>query len=236
MIKGSSVLAIIPARGGSKGIPRKNIRALAGKPLLAWTTEAAKKSKYIDRLIISSDDQEIIDVAKKFQCEAPFKRPSALAADDTPGIAPVLHALQELPNYDLVVLLQPTSPLRTTADIDSCIELLMSKAVNSCVSVAEATKSPYWMYTLDDAQHLVAVIKSAPTYEQRQDVPKVFALNGAVYVARTKWLLENKTFLTADTAAHVMPPERSIDVDTELDWICAEAVLAAGAKTGLKTT
>nr|HPK54819.1 acylneuraminate cytidylyltransferase family protein [Smithellaceae bacterium] len=117
MIQGKTVLAIIPARGGSKGIPRKNITNLAGKPLIAWTIEEAKKSKYIDRLILSSEDNEIIQVAKEWGCEVPFIRPRELAEDDTLGIEPVLHALNTIKKkYDYVVLLQPTSPLRSVDD------------------------------------------------------------------------------------------------------------------------
>lgn len=120
-------LAVIPARGGSKGIPRKNIREIAGKPLIAWSIEEAKKSKYITKLILSSDDKEIIDVAKQYGCEAPFVRPKALAADETPGVDPILHAIEQCPGYDYVVVLQPTSPLRTVENIDGAIEMLLAK-------------------------------------------------------------------------------------------------------------
>ena len=115
-------IVIIPARGGSKGVPRKNIRELAGKPLIAWTIEAAKKSKYIDRLILSSEDPEIIEVAKAFDCEVPFVRPFELAQDDTPGIEVVLDAVKRCPGYTHVLLLQPTSPFRTHKHIDAFIE------------------------------------------------------------------------------------------------------------------
>lgn len=125
MINNKKILAIIPARGGSKGLPRKNIRELAGKPLIAWTIEAGRKSKYIDRLIVSSEDFEIIEVAKKYGAEIPFVRPKHLAEDESLGLDPVFHALRELPGYDIVVLLQPTSPLRLTEDIDACIEQLI---------------------------------------------------------------------------------------------------------------
>lgn len=120
-------LAIIPARGGSKGVPRKNIRNLAGKPLIAWTIEEAKKSKYINRVILSSDDNEIIEIAKNYNCEVPFVRPKNIAEDNTPGIDPVLHAIKQCPGYDYVVLLQPTSPLRTVEDIDGCIRYMLNK-------------------------------------------------------------------------------------------------------------
>ena len=121
MIEGKKVLAVIPARGGSNGVPRKNIIDVGGKPLIAWTIEEARKSKYIDRLILSSDDREIIEIAKRWGCEVPFEQPAEMARDGTPGIAPVLHAIEMLPDYDYVVLLQPTSPLRQVEDVDGCI-------------------------------------------------------------------------------------------------------------------
>lgn len=149
MIDNKRVLAIIPARGGSKGVTRKNIRNLAGMPLIAWTIEEAKKSKYIDRLILSSEDNEIIETAKEYGCDIPFVRPVHLAEDTTSGIEPVLHALKEIVGYDYVILLQPTSPLRIVEDIDGCIENLIETKSPACVSVTEPTNSPYWMYTVN---------------------------------------------------------------------------------------
>ena len=129
MLNGKTILAIIPARGGSKGIPRKNIKPLAGKPLIAWTIEEAKKSKYIDRLILSSEDEEIIRIAKKWGCEVPFVRPKEFAEDETSGIEPILHAIETLSEkYDYVCLLQPTSPLRTVNDIDGCIKKCIDRS------------------------------------------------------------------------------------------------------------
>lgn len=216
MIHGRSVLAIIPARGGSKGVPRKNIRAVAGKPLIAWTIEEAKKSKYIDRLILSSDDAEIIEVAKRWGCEVPFVRPAELAQDETPGIAPVLHALDVLPDFELVVLLQITSPLRSAADIDGCIEQCIASNANACVTVSEAEQSPYWMYTLGEGGAMQALIPDQ-SFARRQDLPKAYLLNGAVYAAKSAWLRQHKTFVGAETLGFVMPQERSLDIDTELD-------------------
>ena len=223
MINGKSVLAVIPARGGSKGVPRKNIREIAGKPLIAWTIEAAKKSAYIDRLVLSSDDAEIIEVAESWGCEAPFVRPADLARDDTPGIDPVLHALKELPGYDYVVLLQPTSPLRTEEDIDGCIARCEEKLAPACVSVTEPAHHPQWMFTLDEAEVL------APISEQRgvrrQDLPAVYALNGAVYVAQSAALFETRSFLGEGAHGYVMPFSRSIDIDTEQDLALATCLL-----------
>jgi CMP-N,N'-diacetyllegionaminic acid synthase len=225
MINGKTILALITARGGSKGIIRKNIRTIAGKPLLAWTIEAAQKSKYIDRLILSSDDSEIIDVALKWGCEAPFVRPEHLALDETPGIEPVLHAIATLPGYDYVVLLQPTSPLRSTADIDGCIERCLSQSANACVSVTEPDKSPYWMYVLDQQYKMKPLIEGDQRITRRQDMPLVAALNGAVYIAKSDWLINRKSFVSHETIAYLMPKNRSIDVDTEFDLQLIEFIL-----------
>jgi CMP-N,N'-diacetyllegionaminic acid synthase len=225
MIDNKKVLAVIPARGGSKGVPRKNIREVAGKPLIAWTIEEAKKSKYVDRLILSSDDSEIIQVAKQWGCDVPFIRPAELAQDDTPGIEPVLHALREIPNYHYIVLLQPTSPLRTAEDIDRCIEICVQNQGNVCVSVVKPDKSPYWMYTVNEANLLTPLLNSERVITRRQDMPEVYALNGAVYVANIPFLMDKKSFITEETFAYVMPRERSIDIDSELDLKIASMLL-----------
>lgn len=217
MIDGKTVLAIIPARGGSKGVPRKNIRELGGKPLIAWTIEEAKKSKYIDRLILSSDDQEIIEVAKSFGCEVPFVRPAELALDETPGIEPVLHAIEMLPGYDIVVLLQATSPFRKVEDIDGCIRHCMDSDATATVSVTEVEQNPYWMYTIDTAGKMAPLILKDTFYTRRQDLPAVYILNGAIYVARSEWLCKQKTFMAEKTLGFVMPQDRSTDIDTEFD-------------------
>ena len=216
MIGGKTVLAIIPARGGSKGVPRKNIRLVAGKPLIAWTIESAQESCFIDRLIVSTDDLEIASISQKWNCEVPFLRPAVLARDETPGIAPVLHALETLSErYDIVVLLQPTSPLRSIEDIDGCIIHLMERQAKSCVSVVEPDKSPYWMFRLGLDEHLYPLLEE--TYARRQELPKVYALNGAVYVAECDWLIQSGSFLSSDTVGYIMPKERSLDIDTEQD-------------------
>ena len=223
MYNGNKILGLIPARGGSKGIPRKNILPLAGKPLIAWTIEEAKKSKYIDRLILSSEDEEIIRIAKKWGCEVPFIRPAELAEDDTPGIEPVLHAIKALgEKYDYIVLLQPTSPLRLVIDIDGCIEACISSNVPSCVSVTEVYEHPYWMYTITEGGFLTPLIPQNEKINRRQDLPKVYILNGAVYVAETDWLIQNRSFLTESTKAFVMPRDRSLDIDNDIDFKLCE--------------
>lgn len=223
------ILAIIPARGGSKGVPRKNIRDLAGKPLIAWTIEEAKKSRYIDQLILSSEDDEIIEVAKQYGCEVSFKRPLELAQDDTPGIEPVLHAIEQCPGYDYVVLLQPTSPLRTVEDIDGCIEKLLNSDADFCVSVTEPEKSPYWMYTLE-GERMVPLLPQEELVTRRQDLPKVYALNGAVYVGNIMEIIETKNFLTKSTLGYVMSKENSIDIDTEIDFKLCNLITSVALK------
>jgi len=217
MINGRKVLAIITARGGSKGVPRKNIQDLAGKPLIAWTIEAAHKSRFIDRTILSSEDQEIMDIAHQWDCEVPFVRPMELAQDDTPGMEPVLHALENAGKYDYVILLQPTSPLRTSEDIDQCLSLCLSNKAPACVSVTMPRHSPYLMYSMDQRLAMTPIMPVEQTGLRRQSMPTVVALNGAVYVAEYDWLMQQKTFVTASTIAYVMPDERSVDIDSEFD-------------------
>ncbi|MFJ7889401.1 cytidylyltransferase domain-containing protein [Lysinibacillus xylanilyticus] len=215
------VLAIIPARGGSKGVPRKNIKELAGKPLIEWTIEEAKKSKYIDRIIVSSEDKEILQVAQKFGADVPFIRPANLAEDTTAGIEPVLHALEHFSDYEYVVMLQPTSPLRLVEDIDGCIEQLLQENAEFCVSVCEVGQSPYWMYTLDSSTKMQPLLKQQTLITRRQDLPKVYTLNGAIYLANIDLLKQTRNFITEETIAYVMPVERSYDIDTEEDFkIC----------------
>jgi CMP-N,N'-diacetyllegionaminic acid synthase len=217
MINNRKVLAIIPARGGSKGIPQKNIKEVAGKPLIAWTIEEAKKSRYIDRLILSSDDMDIINVAKQWNCEVPFVRPAEISQDDTPSNALILHAIENIPGFDYIVLLQPTSPLRTVEDIDGCIEKCVFSSACACVSVAPTSKSPYWMYTLDSTHYMHPVLPAEKKATRRQDLPETYSLNGAVYVGYIPWFIQTKTFVTSETQAYIMPIDRSFDIDSFLD-------------------
>ncbi len=224
MINGKTVLAIIPARGGSKGILGKNIKMLAGKPLIAWTIEEAKKSKYIDRLILSSEDKEIISVAKEWGCEAPFVRPKELAKDDTPGIEPVIHAINILPEkYEYVCLLQPTSPLRKVEDIDGCIEKCISMNAPSCVSVTEVDKHPYWMYEIDKNERLKPLFQN--NIDRRQNLPKIYVLNGAVYFNEAMEILKSREFIRGNTIAYKMNKINSIDIDDMYDFLYAEYIL-----------
>ena len=226
MIKNKSILAIIPARGGSKGLPGKNIIDIDGKPLFSYTYEQAKKSKYIDRIILSSDDNEIIEVAKNLGCEVPFKRPKNLALD-TSGTRPVIfHALDQLSqDYDYVVILQVTSPLRLSQDIDKCIELCEQDKMPACVSVAEVDKPLQWVFSLDKDHKLKSVISDLKLPIRRQDATQHYAVNGAVYVAKVEWLISQEHFITDETVAHIMPKSRSIDIDAEADLVLFEYFL-----------
>lgn len=216
MIHSEQVLAVIPARGGSKGLPRKNIRLVAGKPLIAWTIEAAHASKVIDKTILSSDDPEIIETARAYGCEVPFVRNPALAQDQTTTMDVVLDAIDRCPGFQWVVLLQPTSPLRGTSDIDQAFSWCLTHAAPACVSIAAAQESPYWMFHLS-AKGTLAPLLPGQGITRRQDLPLSYSLNGAIYIARTDWLLTNKSFISDQTVGYVMPTERSLDIDTQLD-------------------
>lgn len=226
MINGKSVLAIIPARGGSKGLSGKNILELGGKPLVAWTIEVGKQSQYIDRLILSSEDAEIIRVAEDWGCEVPFVRPAKLAQDETPGIAPVLHALETLnEKYDYVILLQPTSPFRTAMDIDGCLELCCVNDSPSCVSVAETSENPYWMFSMAQDKKIEPLIRIKDEVHQRQLLPESFILNGAIYISKTEYIAMEKSFVTKDTLAFIMDRDHSVDIDSEKDLLYAKFLL-----------
>jgi CMP-N,N'-diacetyllegionaminic acid synthase len=229
MIGAATVLALIPARGGSKGVPGKNIRPVGGKPLIAWTIAAAKASRYVDRSVLSSDDQAIIDVALSFGCDVPFKRPAEFATDQADSMSVVRHAMTAIPErYDYLVLLQPTSPMRLAQDIDQAIERCVKSGAPACVSVCEPDKSPYWMFTAVKGDVLHPLFAADRIPDRRQDAPAVLALNGAVYVARTDHLAGGGTFLAPDTVGYVMPKERSFDIDTELDLRIVDFLLHQG--------
>lgn len=232
MIDAKRVLAVVPARGGSKGVPGKNLREAGGKPLIAWTLEAARGARHVGRVILSSDDAAIIAVARKLGCDVPFVREARLAGDTTPGIEVALDALARCPGYDWVVYLQPTSPLRTSQDIDAAIERCATLGAPACVSVTAASESPYWMYTLGEDARLAPLIPGV-TATRRQDLPPVYSLNGAVYVARADWLARERRFVTAETVAYEMPAERSLDIDTESDFVQLQSILGSSRNVSL---
>lgn len=234
MIDGHRIIALIPARGGSKGLPGKNIAPLCGKPLIAWSIEAARASRHVDDVAVTTDDDSIAAVARQSHCPV-VDRPDHLATDAAPIEDALFHALDVLGNrwgnrWDILVLLQPTSPLRCAADIDGCIETMMAACAPCALTVCDPGKSPYWMYTLAEGGRMEPVIPGIEG-RRRQDLPDAYALNGAVYVADVAWLRQNGKFMSPQTVAHIMPRERSIDVDSALDLTIAKAIAKAGATT-----
>jgi CMP-N,N'-diacetyllegionaminic acid synthase len=220
-----TLLALIPARGGSKGIPRKNIRSFCGKPLLQWTIDVALSAPSVDRIVVSTEDPEIAEVALSVGAEVPFLRPAELAADYSPGIAPVLHALEQLPMVSDVLLLQPTSPLRLVDDVEAILALLRQTRQHSAVSVTPSSKHPSLMYGLSP-QHQLEPLLVVPKVACRQQLPPAYTLNGALYLASRSFLERERSFLTEETLGYLMPLERSVDIDTPLDWQFAEFLMA----------
>ncbi len=211
------VLAIIPARGGSKGIKGKNIVDINGKPLIAWTIEAALKSEYISRTVVSSDSDKILSVAKTLGSET-LKRPSNLSQDNSSSIDVVLHAIKKISGYDFIILLQPTSPLRDSTDIDLAFSMMFKQNSKSCTSVCVAEKSPYWMYKINkENNQLTNIMGSDNKYLRRQDTPDVYLLNGAIYISEVDLLKKNKKLVSNETIGYIMDNEKSIDIDNVND-------------------
>ena len=218
LMQSNKLIALIIARGESKGLPRKNVLYAGGKPLVAWTVEAAISAERVDRVVLSSDDDEIMAAARAAGCEVPFGRPEHLASDTASSIDVVLHALDRLPGYEYVVLLQPTSPLRVAADIDAAFAMMLESSAPSCVSVCEADQSPYWMYRVEADTKLRRLLPEVEGVTRRQDLPPIYVLNGAIYIARIDWLRANKNFIGSESVAYLMPKERSLDIDTAEDF------------------
>jgi N-acylneuraminate cytidylyltransferase len=228
MIAGRSVLAVIAARGGSKGLPGKNLCLLAGKPLLHWSVAAARGSAHIDRIVLSTDDDAIAEAGRTAGCEVPFRRPAELATDEASIYDVLKHAASSLSErYQLIVLLQATSPLRQTEDIDGSLRLLVTSGADSVVSVTPAPKPPHWMYRLDGNGQLAPLLQEGGM-ARRQEAPPVYVVNGAVYAAAPEWVFGSMNFVGEQTVGYVMPPERSVDVDTMADLLAAEHFLKVG--------
>ncbi|ONI46073.1 acylneuraminate cytidylyltransferase [Candidatus Epulonipiscioides gigas] len=221
------ILAIIPARGGSKGLPGKNIKILGDKPLIAHTIIAAKESKFISRSIVSTDSSKIANIAKNFGAEIPFIRPDYLATDEATSVDVVLHLLQELKkdNYvpDFVCLLQCTSPFRNSTDIDSSVEKCLNTNFDACYSVSKVSSSPYWMKVFDGEK--LSSFMDNKTILRRQDLPMIYELNGAIYFVKTSELIKNKSLHLSNATGYIMPEDRSIDIDSALDFELAKLKL-----------
>jgi CMP-N-acetylneuraminic acid synthetase len=224
------IIGIITARGGSKGIPGKNIRMLAGKPLIAWSIQAARESERLVRIIVSTDSPEIADVAKEWGAEIPFTRPSELSKDDSSHISVVEHAIHWLEENEgtlpeCVMLLQPTSPLRTAEDIQEAADIIFRKDAPALVSVTEARHHPFLTKRILEDGTLADFVTTDLPYLRRQALPKAYALNGAIYLNRTRILLQERTFLPKGTIPYVMSPERSIDIDSKWDFDLVEWII-----------
>lgn len=217
-----NILGLIPARGGSKGVPRKNIKLMAGKPLIAYSVESAINSKYINQIVVSTEDPEIGKTAIDYGAEF-IKRPKKFAQDESPTIDAVSHVIEYLDQKpDLIVLLQPTSPLRNSEDIDSAIDLFMGNVCQAVVSVCELDHPKIFKI---EHNFLKTILKEEQLNMRRQDLPKLYATNGAVYVIEPEVLKEYGTFIPPKTIPYFMPNERSIDIDNNFDFFLSELII-----------
>lgn len=230
MYKDKKFLGIIPARGGSKGIKLKNIVDLAGKPLIAYSIECGLKSKYIDDVVVTTDSEKIAEVAREYGAQVPFLRPEELAQDTTTTAATVAHALKQLKElgkeYDDMVLLQPTQPLRTAEDVDGAIELYMEKGREPLISVSPVGEHPILMRSINSDGKLVNILETDKD-TRRQDMPTFYKINGCIYINETKGFSETSTYSKFDIP-YVMEQSHSVDIDEPMDLMVAEYYLKKG--------
>ena len=233
MIDGKRVLALVPARSGSKGLPQKNIRLLHGKPLMAWPIETARHSNYIDKVVVSTDSEAFGNVAREYGADVPFIRPLELATDKSPSIDSILHALNTLKGmgqiFEYLVLLEPTSPLTETIDVDSALEMLVMQRTNAdaIVSVA-ACQGVHPDFVVRIADHGLMqpyAKKHFSALPRRQEVELVYHLDGSLYISSTEALYREKSFCHDRTLSYIMPYYKSFEVDDRIDFICIEAIL-----------
>ncbi len=221
MYKNKRVLAIITARGGSKRLPNKNILDLAGKPLIAWSIIEGQKTKVIDTLIVSTDSTKIAGVCRQYGVEIPFIRPKELATDTATSIDVVKHAVsfykaKEI-YFDFIIILQPTSPLRIFEDIDDAFNKI-NDDTRCIVSVCKSEHPPLWSNTLPEDLSMKDFIPTKFSNKRSQDLPTYYRLNGAIYISEINYLIENNGFFGKKTKAFIMPQERSVDIDSEIDF------------------
>ncbi len=223
-------LGVVPARGGSKGVPRKNLRPLCGKPLIAWTIEAALSSR-LDRVVVSSDDDEIIDVANRYGELAPFSRPAELATDDARTLPVVQHALRFVEaagdRFDVIVLLQPTTPMRRAADIDAGLEKMSRGDCDSVVTVVDVgAHHPFRMKRVVDGDLLINYVDQGfEDMRPRQELPPVYIREGSLYIATRELVMERGTLVGDRARALIVDPERTVNIDTEADFLRAESLM-----------
>jgi CMP-N,N'-diacetyllegionaminic acid synthase len=230
----ASVLTLIPARGGSKGIPGKNIRQFLGRPLIAHTIEAARNSRVSGRIVVSTDDAEIARAAKESGAEVPFLRPAEIAADDSPVLSTAMHALDWLEanngwTPEWLLLLQPTSPLRTPDDIRRAFELLKSNDADAVVAVSAVKSHPYWTKTVGTSGYLCPFIEGQRTPSRRQELSPALALNGMLYLVRVSVLRNEGEFCPTNAIPLLIPASRAFDIDSEQDFLIAEYAASLGS-------
>lgn len=222
------VLGLITARGGSKGVPRKNVRLLNGKPLLEYTTASASEARSLCRVVLSTDEEEIAEVGRAYGADVPFLRPRELALDTTPTLPVVEHALITLreqgDEFDAVCLLQPTNPLRRASDIDACVEILRGSDADSVISVLPVPYeyNPKWVYWRQDGGDLRISTGDSEPISRRQDLPPAFHRDGSVYVTRSETILTGKSLYGERVHGYEIDPRFSVNIDTEEDWKHAE--------------
>ena len=230
------ILVIVPARGGSKGLPGKNILPCCGKPLLAWTLEEVRKSGIATKIIVSTDSPEIAKVAEKYGVPTPVLRPRFLASDTATTDEVVMYEISRLEDdgetFDIVVKLQPTSPLRQEQDIRGAMQNLFKKKAQAVVSVCAAETHPSWVNKLPPDLNMGSFIRPDILASNRQDLESYYRLNGAIYVSDVEHFKARRSFFSSATYAYIMPQERSVDIDTEVDFRLAEVILESGG--GLK--
>lgn len=227
--KDLEIVAVIPARGGSKGVLRKNVSLVGGKPLIAWSIEVAKSCRSVDRVIVNTDDEEIAEVSRSYGAEVPFMRPSELAQDTSPVFDALNYGLDFFASQGYssthTMQLNPTSPLRTTQHLDQAVDLLVSSQADSVVTVTEAHTHPYWCKKITDKGQLKDFLEEGPDkYKIRQELPKVFALNGSIFLAKNE-LIRNNSYYTENTVPLLMTADHSLDIDTPWEMYLANLVL-----------
>lgn len=227
------VLAVIPARGGSRGVARKNLRAVGGIPLIVHALNSANRSKLISRCIVSTEDEEIAEVARKNNGDVPFMRPTELATDTASSVATLIHAVdyceqQERRSYEIAVLLQPTTPFRTADDIDGTVQLLLDRVNrNTAITVAASDNcNPNYLYRQvgSESSIMQPLLDASATGQRRQDMEKYYVRTGAVYAVRVPFLNRHKTVIESRCLAYVTPSEHAINIDTELQLFIAEQI------------
>lgn len=231
MYKNKSFLAIIPARGGSKGLLGKNIKELCGKPLIAWSIESGLKSKYLDEVIVTTDSKDIADIAKQYGASVPFLRPDVLANDTATSFDAIKHTIEFYKNemkkeFDYIVLLEPTSPLREARDIDIAIEQLFNSNADSIVGICKTEdQNPAFLVFKNEKDFISGYENHDMKVLRRQDIKDVYFFEGTIYISKTDVLLNKKTFYHENTIGYVVPKYKSLEIDDIDDFIMVEAIM-----------